>query len=70
MGVLVSTLTFCTDSYGAGLVWKKCQPSTVNVCSWSSAASYVTPPGGSAKFSGNPIVAKKQLLQKRQVYLT
>ncbi|KAL6208598.1 hypothetical protein ACLB2K_019547 [Fragaria x ananassa] len=53
------------DSYGAGLVWKKCQPSTVNVCSWSSAASYVTPPGGSAKFSGNPIVAKKQLLQKR-----
>ncbi|KAL6217403.1 hypothetical protein ACLB2K_010620 [Fragaria x ananassa] len=54
------------DSYGAGLVWKKCQPSTVNVCSWSSAASYVTPPGGAAKFSGNPIVVKKQLLQKRQ----
>ncbi|XP_004290648.1 PREDICTED: ribosome-recycling factor, chloroplastic [Fragaria vesca subsp. vesca] len=53
------------DSYGAGLVWKKCQPSTVNVCSWSSAASYVTPPGGAAKFSGNPIVVKKQLLQKR-----
>ncbi|KAM5563736.1 ribosome-recycling factor, chloroplastic [Rosa sericea] len=53
------------DSYGGARAWKKCQPSTVNVCSWSSAASYVTPPGGVAKFSGNPIVVKKQLLQKR-----
>ncbi|KAM5551155.1 hypothetical protein ABKV19_016863 [Rosa sericea] len=35
------------------------------MCSWSSAASYVTPPGGVAKFSGNPIVVKEQLLQKR-----
>ncbi|PRQ26107.1 putative ribosome recycling factor [Rosa chinensis] len=53
------------DCYGGARAWKKCQPSTVNVCSWSSAASYVAPPGGAAKFSGNPIVVKKQLLQKR-----
>ncbi|KAK9945298.1 hypothetical protein M0R45_010820 [Rubus argutus] len=53
------------DSYGGTRVWKKCQPSTVNVCSWSSAASYVTPQGGAAKFSGNSIVVQKQLLQKR-----
>ncbi|KAM5551822.1 ribosome-recycling factor, chloroplastic-like [Rosa sericea] len=53
------------DSYGGARVWKKCQPSAVNMCSWSSAASYVTPPGGVAKFSGNPIVVKEQLLQKR-----
>lgn len=53
------------DSYGGAHVWKKGQPSTVNVCSWSSAASYVTPQGGAAKFSGNSIVVQKQLLQKR-----
>ncbi|XP_050366310.1 ribosome-recycling factor, chloroplastic [Argentina anserina] len=53
------------DSYVAAGVWKKCLPSTVNVYSWSSAASYVTPPGGSAKFSGNPVVVKKQLSQRR-----
>ncbi|KAM5583027.1 hypothetical protein ABKV19_003101 [Rosa sericea] len=57
------------DSYGGARVWKKCQPSAVNMCSWSSAASYVTPPGGVAKFSGNPIVVKEQLLQKRQVII-
>lgn len=55
------------DSFGGGPVCKKCQPITVNVCSWSSTVSYVGSQDGSMKFSGNPIVVKKQLLQKRQV---
>ncbi|CAL9023737.1 unnamed protein product [Prunus brigantina] len=61
------TLLSVRDSFGGGPVCKKCQPITVNVCSWSSAVSYVGSQDGSMKFSGNPIVVKKQLLQKRQV---
>ncbi|PQQ16888.1 ribosome-recycling factor chloroplastic [Prunus yedoensis var. nudiflora] len=59
------TLLSVRDSFGGGPVCKKCQPITVNVCSWSSAVSYVGSQDGSMKFSGNPIVVKKQLLQKR-----
>ncbi|ONH93585.1 hypothetical protein PRUPE_8G240300 [Prunus persica] len=59
------TLLSVRDSFGGGPVCKKCQPITVNVCSWSSTVSYVGSQDGSMKFSGNPIVVKKQLLQKR-----
>ncbi|KAL6271635.1 hypothetical protein ACE6H2_028546 [Prunus campanulata] len=55
------TLLSVRDSFGGGPVCKKCQPITVNVCSWSSAVSYVGSQDGSMKFSGNPIVVKKQL---------
>ncbi|KAM1395410.1 hypothetical protein ACFX15_030492 [Malus domestica] len=53
------------DSFGGGPACKKCQPRTVKVCSWSSSASYVRSEDSAAKFSGNPMVVKKQLFQKR-----
>ncbi|PON55264.1 Ribosome recycling factor [Parasponia andersonii] len=48
------------DSSGGGPVCAKCRPrpSRVNVCSWSSAASYVGLQDGTAKFSGKPILTK------------
>lgn len=55
------------DSCGGGPACKKCQPRTVKMCSWSSSASYERSEDSAAKFSGNPIVVKKQLFQKRQV---
>ncbi|KAM1057931.1 hypothetical protein COP1_031241 [Malus domestica] len=58
------TLLSIRDSFGGGPACKKCQPRTVKVCSWSSSASYVRSEDA-AKFSGNPIVVKKQLFQKR-----
>ncbi|KAM1475168.1 hypothetical protein ACFX2I_031102 [Malus domestica] len=59
------TLLSIRDSFGGGPACKKCQPRTVKVCSWSSSASYVRSEDSAAKFSGNPIVVKKQLFQKR-----
>ncbi|TQD85949.1 hypothetical protein C1H46_028495 [Malus baccata] len=60
------TLLSIRDSFGGGPACKKCQPRTVNVCSWSSSASYVRSQDGAAKLSGNAIVVKKQLFQRRQ----
>ncbi|XP_048441462.1 ribosome-recycling factor, chloroplastic-like [Pyrus x bretschneideri] len=59
------TLLSIRDSCGGGPACKKCQPRTVKMCSWSSSASYVRSEDSAAKFSGNPIVVKKQLFQKR-----
>ncbi|CAN6558484.1 unnamed protein product [Malus baccata var. baccata] len=62
---LPKTLLSIRDSFGGGPACKKCQPRTVNVCSWSSSASYVRSQDGAAKLSGNAIVVKKQLFQRR-----
>ncbi|KAM1001476.1 hypothetical protein ACFX15_007652 [Malus domestica] len=58
------TLLSIRDSFGGGPACKKCQPRTINVCSWSSSASYVRSQDGAAKLSGNAIVVKKQLFQR------
>ncbi|KAB2605323.1 ribosome-recycling factor [Pyrus ussuriensis x Pyrus communis] len=59
------TLLSIRDSFGGGSACKKCQPRTVNVCSWSSSANYVRSQDGAARLSGNASVVKKQLFQKR-----